>query len=345
MLENVKQEVTGFDERLKAAHLLPLWQNLATAVPKTPVARCAAASWSYDKDIRPLMLEAGGAVTAEEAERRVLLLSNPALNGMSITHTLVCGIQMIKGGEVAHSHRHTQSAMRIVLEGSGAYTAVNGDRMSMDYGDYITTPAWTWHDHGKPTDGEMIWLDGLDVPLVNHLGLTFLEEYPDEQYPETVPGNDSVYRYGSGMLPISPVTDDTHSPVYRYPYERTKAALSNMARSGEPDLTHAYKLRYANPLNGGHTLPTIGSFMQLLPEGFQSRRWRSTDARVFVVVEGHCKFEVGDDEWVCEERDVMVVPNWTFHRLSADQDAVVFSYSDCALQEKLGLWREETEAN
>ena len=30
----------------------------------------------------------------------------------------------------------------------------------------------------------MIWLDGLDVPLVNHLGATFSEEYDEAIFPQ-----------------------------------------------------------------------------------------------------------------------------------------------------------------
>lgn len=340
-MPNCQMTEPVFSDRLKAANLSALWENLAAAVPEQPVVRCSPASWNYQQDIRPLILEAGRTVTAEQAERRVLLLSNPGLQGMGITHTLVCGIQMIVGGEIASSHRHTQSAMRIVLEGEGAYTAVNGDRMSMEFGDYITTPAWTWHDHGKQTEGEMIWLDGLDLPIVNYLALSFFEDHPDDQHPQTVPGDDSIFRYGSGMLPLTPLPQDPHSPVYKYPYSKVREVLSRMVISGAPDAFHGYKLRYAHPFTGGHTLPTIGSFVQLLPAGFRTQPVRATDARVFVVLEGSCSFDLGGTTWTCGKRDVMVVPNWTSYTLQADAEAVVFSFSDCALQEKLGLWREQ----
>jgi gentisate 1,2-dioxygenase len=49
-----------------------------------------------------------------------------------------------------------------VIEGSGANTAVNGEKIFMHPGGLILTPAWTWHDHAKETEGPMIWFDGLD---------------------------------------------------------------------------------------------------------------------------------------------------------------------------------------
>src|SRR3546814_4835490 len=72
-------------------------------------------------------------------------------------------------GEVAPSHRHTQSALRFVVEGSGAFTAVDGEKTIMEEGDFIITPSWTWHDHGNDSDRPMVWMDGLDIPLVQAL--------------------------------------------------------------------------------------------------------------------------------------------------------------------------------
>src|SRR6202041_2042077 len=116
---------------------------------------------------------------------------NPGLNGAeAITQTLYAGLQLILPGEIAPAHRHTQSALRFVIEGSGAYTAVNGEKTAMNPGDFIVTPAWSWHDHGKETDGEMIWVDGLDIPFVNHMGATFGEDYDAPRFPESLPPGD-----------------------------------------------------------------------------------------------------------------------------------------------------------
>src|SRR5499425_2582599 len=121
-------------------------------------------------------MQAGGLITAKEAERRVLILENPGLRGQtSITHSLFAGLQLIMPGEVAPAHRHSQSALRFIIEGHGAYTAVEGERTMMQPGDFVITPSWTWHDHGNETSEPMVWLDGLDIPIVRLLDASFAE--------------------------------------------------------------------------------------------------------------------------------------------------------------------------
>jgi gentisate 1,2-dioxygenase len=124
-------------------HLTPLWEVLHALVPQQPASPCVPALWKYD-EVRPFLMRAGAAITAEEAIRRVLILENPALRGKSsITQSLYAGLQLILPGEVAPSHRHTQSALRFIVEGSGAYTSVDGEKTTMRPGDFIITPKWT----------------------------------------------------------------------------------------------------------------------------------------------------------------------------------------------------------
>ena len=108
--------------------MAPLWKVMKSVVTKEPVTRCQPHVWHYD-DVKSLVMESGGLITAEEAKRRVLVLENPALHGESkATNTLFAGIQMILPGEVAPAHRHVSSAIRFVLDGEGAYTAVDGEK-------------------------------------------------------------------------------------------------------------------------------------------------------------------------------------------------------------------------
>ena len=117
-----------FYRRMDRDHLAPLWEVLHALVPPQPSTPCQPAIWKY-RQIRPYVMESGSLITAREAVRRVLILENPGMRGQSsITRTLYCGLQLILPGEIAPSHRHTQSALRFVVEGSGAYTAVNGER-------------------------------------------------------------------------------------------------------------------------------------------------------------------------------------------------------------------------
>lgn len=104
-------------------------------------------------------------------------------------------------GEIAAAHRHTQGAIRFVLEPSGGYTAVDGERCEMRRGDFITTPSWTWHDHENTGTGPLIWLDGLDVPMVNYFGSRFAEESELKQQQIFRINDDSTARWGQGLKP------------------------------------------------------------------------------------------------------------------------------------------------
>ena len=151
---------------------------MSSLVPEKPASPCVPTIWRY-AELRPWLLESGQLISAAEAVRRVLILENPGLPGSSaITQSLYAGLQLILPGEVAPSHRHTQSALRLIVEGSGAYTAVEGERVTMHPGDFIITPSWTWHDHGNAASGPVVWLDGLDIPIVRILRLRLRGELP-----------------------------------------------------------------------------------------------------------------------------------------------------------------------
>jgi gentisate 1,2-dioxygenase len=287
-------------------------------------------------------MEAGTFITEREAQRRVLALENPGQpGGNHITRTLFAGIQLILPGEIAPSHRHAASALRYIIEGEGAYTAVNGERTTMKPGDFVVTPSWTFHDHGNPTDHPVIWLDGLDTGLVNTFDCSFFEMYPEEEYPVTGNYGDALARFGANMAPVDYKPNHLASPSLIYPYERSREALDQLYRSGPVDQCHGIKLQYINPVTGGFAIPTIATFLQFLPSGFQGAPYRSTDGTIFCVVQGSGHSNVGRATFSWVEHDVFVVPSWCRVSHQADQESVLFSFSDRAAQKTLGLWREE----
>src|SRR5215470_7355838 len=220
-----------FYSRLKTKNAAPLWEVLSDIVRKDPRTAVEAALWQYE-EMRPFIAEAGRIISAEEAERRVLILENPGLAGMSrITQSLYAGLQLILPGEVAHSHRHSASALRFILEGSGAYTSVDGERLTMKPGDFILTPFWSFHDHGNPGREPVVWLDGLDIPIVNMFDTSFLEK--DEHHDH-------------GDEEDAPVARSVESSAMKYPYDPHRDRLAQLARSGAPDPRHGYKLEYRN---------------------------------------------------------------------------------------------------
>jgi gentisate 1,2-dioxygenase len=331
-----------FYTRIAGRHLRPLWEVLDDLVPPQPRPWARAAFWRYD-DVRPAIMESGELITAMEAVRRVLVLENPGLPGSSlITSALYAGLQLILPGEVAPSHRHTQSALRFIVEGAGAYTAVDGERTTMAPGDFIITPSWTWHDHGNDGEVPVVWLDGLDIPIVALHDAQFAERYPEAVQPLTRPEGDADARWGANMALLDLRHVARTSPVFNYPYAKSRAALAKLAAAGVRDPAHGVRMRYVNPMTGGWAMPTLGTFLQMLPRGFRSLPHRSTDGTVYCCVEGRGTIRIGDEEFEWAPRDIFVAPSWQARTLTATTDAVLFGYSDRPVQEALGLLREET---
>jgi gentisate 1,2-dioxygenase len=331
----------AFYQRLRGENMTPLWEVLGALVPPTPATPCVPALWRYES-VRPYLLEAGALISAREAERRVLVLENPGLPGASsITHSLYAGLQLILPDEIAPSHRHTQSALRFVVEGEGAYTAVDGERVTMHPGDFIITPAWTWHDHGNPSRQPVVWLDGLDIPIVQFFDAGFAERHARETQPVARPEGDAHASFGSGMLPLEHRCEAPSSPLFSYPYERTRTALHQLRRSTATHPSHGLKLQYANPATGGYPMPTIGAFVQWLPQGFTGAAYRATDATVYCVVEGAGQSVIAGERFEWGPNDIFVVPSWQAVSHHATRESVLFSFSDRPAQKALGLWREQ----
>ena len=331
----------AYYRRIEPSHLAPLWERLKMLVPASPAPATVAHQWRY-ADVRPVMLEAADYISAEEAERRVLILENPALPGSSkITGTLFAGLQLIMPGEVAPAHRHTQSALRLIVEGSGAYTAVDGEKTIMAPGDFVITPSWTFHHHGNDSSAPMIWLDGLDIPMVAAFDATFREDHQGSTAPITRPTGDALARFGSGLLPIDYRARSQNSPVFNYPYDRTREALFALTRAGAPDAHQGYLMRYVNPVDGGWAMPTIATMTRLVPKGFSTAPYRSSDGTVLVAIEGRGRVDVTGQRFDVAAHDVVVVPSWHSYTLHGADDLVLFSFSDRVAQEKLGFFREE----
>ncbi|HEX7890575.1 MAG TPA: gentisate 1,2-dioxygenase [Ramlibacter sp.] len=328
-------------------HLTPLWEVLHALVPPKPNTPCVPAFWKYD-EVRPYLMRAGEVITAEEAVRRVLILENPKLRGQSaITQSLYAGLQLILPGEVAPSHRHTQSALRFIVEGSGAYTAVDGERTTMKPGDFIITPSWTWHDHGHESDGPVVWLDGLDIPMIRFFDAGFAQNDTSKSQQVTRTEGSSFTQYGHNMAPVRSTSPyGKSSPIFSYPYERSREALERLERSAPVDAWDGVKLRYVNPLTGGWPMPTIGTFLQKLPAGFDGQGWRQTDGAVYSVVEGEGEVSISRDggeevRYAFGPRDHFVVPSWHTARLASAKGCVLFSFSDRPVHDALGIHTEE----
>jgi gentisate 1,2-dioxygenase len=335
---NIEAMREAYYARIAKHSMAPLWKVMSTLVPDEPVTRCVPAIWHFD-EVKSLVMEAGGLITADEAERRVLMLQNPGLGEPRVTNTLFAGIQMIMPGEIATAHRHVSSAIRFVLDGEGAYTAVEGEKAFMAPGDFVITANWAPHDHGNPSNKPMLWLDVLDAPAINFFETSFGEDFPTPTQPTSRQDGDSLSFYGSGVLPDgAPVLKRT--PVINYTYARTRPIVERMLKAGDVDKRHGARVRYANPVTGGPVLPTMGACLAMLPKGFRGEPYRATDGTIFACAEGHGTTNVDGQVLEWTKNDVFVVPPWKRYCHTAADQSVLFSISDRPAQEALGIWRE-----
>jgi len=323
--------------------LTPLWEVLSALVQDEPRSPATVHKWSY-ASIRNFLMRAGDIISAEQAERRVLILENPGMPGQSaIVPSLYAGMQLILPGEVAPCHRHAQCALRFVMEGDGAYTTVDGEKAVMRPFDLVLTPGMQWHDHANPTPDPMIWLDGLDIPTVRLFDASFAERLSEKVHAETAPAGDTLLRYGGNMRPMRGSIADrrpAHQPLFHYPFELWRKNLKGMAATSQIDPHLGHALEFINPADGGPIMPTISAHVRLLPRGFETKPRRSSDGTVFVVVEGEGTALVGGTEQSLTQRDVLAVPSWNEVVFHAASDMILFGFSDKASQEKLNLYRE-----
>lgn len=337
----VASQRADFYGRLRPLGLAPLWEVLSTLVTPTPVSQALPASWRFS-DALPFLEEAGALISAEEAERRVLILENPGLPGQSsTTSTLYAGLQIILPGEVAPAHRHSQCALRFILQGSGAFTALNGKRVVMHPYDLVLTPGWVWHDHGNETDVPMIWLDGLDIPLIGALDASFAERWPgDGACPRIDLDGPEQIIWSSALRAGRAAAGEMDSAIFRFPFDLWRGALEAQRDAAPPHAHDGYRIEFVDPATGGSILNTMSAFAHMIPAGFETRPVRSSDSSVHVVTEGRGSFDVGDKTFQVSQGDIVAVPAWAERKMRADEDLVLFSYSDKATHEKLGLWRE-----
>jgi 1-hydroxy-2-naphthoate dioxygenase len=331
-----------FDAELEGQQMEGHWRG-AVGLPTEPRSRIQPYIWKWDLVYRQL-LRAGELVPLDGREgRRTLRLLNPG-QGFT-THTIHMSVQLVKPGEIAEAHRHTLAALRFVVQGSGAYTSVEGERVPLHAGDLILTPQWTWHDHGNESGEPIVWLDGLDSPLVRALDAGFFEAYPEASQPVTRPEGWTLEQ--SGLLRPARHGGTATCPTAFYPWEIVSQQLERRAASDEGSPYDGVVLEYANPFTGGPTLPTIGCWLQLLQPGERTQRHRHTSSSIFYVVRGSGCTVVQDTRLEWSRGDVFVVPNWSWHSLenrSASEDAVLFSMNDIPVYDAFGLYREQTDS-
>ena len=328
-----------YREALTQQNLVPLWPSLRGVLPPTkPQPRTRATAWSYQA-IKPLLLQAGALTPIEKAERRVLVLANPGhgLDKMQASAAMYLGMQLLLPGEWAPSHRHTPNAVRMIVEGEGAYTTVNGEKCPMRRGDLILTPTGLWHEHGHDGTGPVIWLDVLDLPLVYYMEASY---HVDGERQTLQPGcGDATYAAG-GMVPTKMFERSGKAyPMLRYPWVQARAALVTLA-ADQPAL-QAVQLTYVNPETGADAQNILGFYALMLRPGQLLTLPVRSPAMVFHVIEGGAEVTVQDQAFTLLEADTCCAPGYSavsLRNTSSDQPAFIFIADESPLHRKLGVF-------
>jgi gentisate 1,2-dioxygenase len=334
--------VQQFRAEIERHHLAALWNVGRGLMTREPTPRIQPYLWRW-KDLRALCLRSGELTPIEQAERRVLGLVNPGLKDKyAATETLWAAVQLILPGENAPAHRHSAAAIRFIIEGSGAYTTVEGDKCVMERGDMVLTPAWLWHDHGNDGREPVIWMDGLDLPFVRDLDQGFTEHAAAKVQEVTKVSGGSERRYDApGLRPAWESSPTMTSPLLNYKWAKAEAALRRLAQV-EASPFDDVALEYVNPATGGPVLPTLACWIQLIRPGLRTQAHRQTSSSAYHAFEGRGYSVINGRRFNWERGDFFVVPEWAWHEHAAvEGEAILFSVHDTPILKPLGLYREE----
>ncbi|OCL00838.1 RmlC-like cupin [Cenococcum geophilum 1.58] len=309
-IDTVETLIKGASE----AYAVPLWPQMVKLSPPEPNPKCVPYVWDYER-IKPYLVRAGELVQEKDAERRVLMLVNPAREGPYTTDTVYAGLQLVMPNETAPAHRHVAFAMRFIIEGNGGFTAVHGKRIAMNRGDMILTPTWNWHDHGKDGSGPMIWLDALDLPSFIHFPVHFVEHYDKPRYP-------------------AEDIDTSQSPIV-FPWIKMQEQLDEMEGG--------WVSREYLKADGSYVSKTLGSSAERINRGASSPPVRETASSVYHVIVGSGYSEIGGKKYEWRIGDTFCIPSWYKYQHFAGSSETVYLYrfDDKPMIKALGFYRWE----
>ena len=294
----------------------PAWIKRETPILwREAKSKFVPAHWRYH-EIKAALDAAGRLVDVSLSERRNFVMRNPfPENNFATTNTFVFAYQMILPGEAAPTHRHSPHALRVIVDGLGAFSIVNGEKIAMDTGDVVLTPGWCWHGHGHEGDAPAYWVDALDVPLTHLLEPMFYEEHPD-RYEKIV-----------SVPKASP---------FRFSRDSIMTGLDQALPDSEG--FHGRRINLDAP-----DIPVMSLSMERLDNGVITRLQRSTANHVFVVVEGVGETLVGSEVFKWRRGDTVAVPTWNKYKHKALADSVLFVLSDEPLMRFSNYYRFEAD--
>ncbi len=307
--------------KLEQVGIAPGWNKKVASLWSEPKKNFVPAHWKYEQ-ARGALDAAGRLINTELAERRNLILYNPASDASYGTvRTMVAAYQMIMPGEWARAHRHTPNALRLILDSEpGTYTEVDGVKISMEPGDVLLTPNWSSHGHGNDSRSCAYWLDFLDVPLVQLLEPMFFEPAEEES------GNQA----DTGTPP-------TKDSPFVFPLSETLKRLDTApSESNGPFGTH---VELGNP-----AMDTIGLHVMRLAPRAQTTGHRSTSNNIYAIIKGTGTTTVDGERFEWRRGDVIAAPAWRPHQHEAAEEALMLRITDEPVMQRLGFYREDAPA-
>ncbi len=300
-------ELEALYRALEPLHMEAGWHKTEPSMYPTPKKKFVPAHWSYEM-ARAALAKAADLIGTAAAERRNLILFNPIPgNTYATAPSLVAAYQMIRGHEVARSHRHTANAMRFILEaGPQAYTVVNGEKIPMEPGDVLLTPNWAWHGHSNDGGDDAFWIDVLDAPLTHALGPMFFEQY------------------ARGFVEES--TTVAASSPFRFAYGEWGRKVKEQAES-RPGLREL--------LVGPPALDTIRIKWRHFAPGTKLLERETTASCIYAVKEGSGAVECDSTRIAWKHGDVFVIPGWRKALWDVGEESSLLRVSDENLLEKI----------
>lgn len=341
-------ELLDFHKELGDKQMGPLWASVFSASEPRP----RAVPYLWKKELILEMLEKAKEllqVGVGSIDRRAVYLINPGMKHLEphgwggATQTLYAAVQALNPGEIAPPHRHMTSALRFIMQGTGASGVVNGVKYNFEPGDYVITPEWCWHDHINEGEDTVFWMDCLDIPFTSALTSSFFEMYPETRQPVEFPEDYNTKRYAGGM--VRPISDRKPSPapLGRYKYDLTKQALEGQSEFA-PDAGDGYAVEYINPSTGKDANRRIGARMQQLPPQFKGKAHRHTHSAVYNVYRGSGYTIMNGVRFDWKAGDIFALPAWTWHEhvnTSETEEAVLFSTNDLPIMELFDFEKEQ----
>lgn len=329
------------EQMMNELHLTPTWHCYTEMVPKAP--KISYKPYLWKKDLLDYVIGRAGELVDlnRGGERRSFEVVNPALRHLhGTTHTIAAALQLVQPGEIAPPHRHLASAIRFIVKGRGAYTAVQGERLYMEPRDLILTPTWTWHEHGNETNEPIIWIDALDYPFNTLMQLSFFDHGGPGAGPNARPTG--FTRNWQGLARPAWESYPEEFPMVTYRWDETFKTMTAL-RGDQGSPYDGILLEYQHPFKQAPVLPTLSCYAQMLRSGEHTKARRTTASNVFYVLEGSGHSVLDGQRFDWSEGDFFMVPPWcwTEHVADSGKDALFFRLSDKPILDSFRMYREE----